>query len=683
MKYKFTDLIDIDEIQRLLNSFCDVVGISAGIIDLDGNVTIGSRLQEICTGFHRVNEQTLKKCIKSDTQLANELQKGERFSVYRCQNGLTDAVSPIIIEKKHVANAYVGQFLLEPPDIDFFRNQAVKYSFEEKPYLRALSQVPIVTEERLPSILNFLTTFSEVVAKMGLERLKLLETEEELKEFYDIVNKSPAVVFLWENDEGWPVEFVSDNVKTLFGYTVEEFISGKVVYSKTIHPDDLGRVAQEVNTYSCETERKTFTHEPYRIVTKDGNIKWVDDKTYIRRDENGNITHYQGIVEDITEHKLAVEALHESEEYINAIINRIADPICVKDSEHRWILVNDKFCEIAGAERKSLLGKSDYDFFPEEEADVFWKMDELVLRDGKENFSEESLTNATTGDAVLLNTKKTLYENKRGQKFIVAIGRDITDFRKLQDQIQRAQKMEALATLAGGVAHDLNNVLGGIVSYPDLLLMDLSEESPLRKPIETIKNSGEKASVIVQDLLTLARRSISIMEPVNLNEIVTAYLSSPEHAQIIYHHPGVQINTDLEKNLLYCMGSSVHLSKMIMNLINNAAEAMPDGGDILIKSRNRYIDRPIKGFDEVQENDYTVLEISDHGVGIPKEDMEKIFEPFYTKKKMGRSGTGLGMAVVWGTVKDHQGYIEVNSTPDSAARLNNNGRTIEWASMKL
>ncbi|MBW1765382.1 MAG: hypothetical protein JRJ23_11740, partial [Deltaproteobacteria bacterium] len=122
------------------------------------------------------------------------------------------------------------------------------------------------------------------------------------------------------------------------------------------------------------------------------------------------------------------------------------------------------------------------------------------------------------------------------------------------------------------------------------------------------------------------------------------------------------METNLDKDLLNIIGSPVHLSKMLMNLVSNAAEAMPAGGKIKISTENRYVGTPVKGYDNVKEGDYVVLTVSDTGTGIPGEDLEKIFEPFYTKKIMGRSGTGLGMAVVWGTVKDHKGYIDVDST---------------------
>jgi len=229
-------------------------------------------------------------------------------------------------------------------------------------------------------------------------------------------------------------------------------------------------------------------------------------------------------------------------------------------------------------------------------------------------------------------------------------------------RLQRAQKMEAIGTLAGGVAHDLNNILSGIVSYPELLLMDIPPDSPKRKPILTIQKAGERAAAIVQDLLTLARRGVVTTKVANLNSIISEYLKSLEYENLKISYPNVHVKTDFETNLLNMLGSPVHLSKTVMNLVTNALEAIPDTGEIIISTKNRYVDKFINGYDEVKEGDYITLNVSDNGIGIPPNDLERIFEPFYTKKVMGKSGTGLGMAVVWGTVKDHKGYIDVKST---------------------
>jgi PAS domain S-box-containing protein len=251
---------------------------------------------------------------------------------------------------------------------------------------------------------------------------------------------------------------------------------------------------------------------------------------------------------------------------------------------------------------------------------------------------------------------------------ILGVTRDITERYKaeqekaeLRESLARSKKMEALGTLAGGVAHDLNNVLSGIVSYPDLLLMDLPKDSPMRRPIEVIQESGKKAAAIVQDLLTLARRGVPVEDIVSLNDLVSEYLLSPEFKRLKSFHPFIEVETRLAPELLSVKGSPIHLAKTIMNLVSNAAEAMPEGGTIKIVTENRYLDAFKKRSHEFQEGECVVLQVSDSGVGIPAEDLQRIFEPFFTKKKMGRSGTGLGMAVVWGTVQDHKGHIDVRS----------------------
>ena len=231
----------------------------------------------------------------------------------------------------------------------------------------------------------------------------------------------------------------------------------------------------------------------------------------------------------------------------------------------------------------------------------------------------------------------------------------------LQERLQRAEKMEALGKLAGGVAHDLNNVLGVLSGYSELLLERLPEGSPLKGYAANILKSSEKGATIIQDLLTLARRGVVVEEIINLNSTVASLLTSPEFKNLQNYHPQVTIKTDLAEDLFNIKGSPVHLEKTAMNLVSNAAEAVVGRGEVHIRTENRYLDRAVRGYDQVKQGDYVILTVSDTGGGIDTADLPKIFEPFYTKKSMGRSGTGLGLAIVWGTVKDHQGYIDVQS----------------------
>jgi len=234
--------------------------------------------------------------------------------------------------------------------------------------------------------------------------------------------------------------------------------------------------------------------------------------------------------------------------------------------------------------------------------------------------------------------------------------------RRLQERLTRSEKMEALGRLAGGVAHDLNNILSGIVAYPDLLLMTLPPDSPIIKTIKAIKQSGERAAAVIQDLLTLSRRGVSDISVSNINDVIKKYRSSPEYSVLCKNFPSAKIEYIFDENLFPVLCSEYNIYKIIMNLVSNGLEAMPDGGTLLISTQNHYIDRAVSGFDQVKEGDYVLLNVKDEGTGIDPEDLKRIFEPFYTKKIMGRySGTGLGMSVVWGIVQDHKGFIDIKS----------------------
>lgn len=378
---------------------------------------------------------------------------------------------------------------------------------------------------------------------------------------------------------------------------------------------------------------------------------------------------------DVTERARMEERLRESQMRLSEIIEFLPDATLVIDKDGRVMAWNRAMESMTGIRAEEMLGKGDYEYalpfygdrrpilidlalHPDQEME---KRYTSIQRTGDILFGESFTPNLPPGNVHLSATASVLRDS-RGE-IIAAIQciRDNTERKNLEERLHRSEKMEALGTLAGGVAHDLNNVLGVLVGYSELLLMEIPEGNPWRRHISNILQSSQRAAAIIQDLLTMARRGVAVSEVVNLNKVITDYLETPEFEKLKAHHPSVILKADLEKGLLNIKGSPVHLGKTIMNLVSNASEAISDRGEVMLRTENRYLDKPIRGYDDMQEGDYVVLTVSDNGMGISAAEIKKIFEPFYTKKVMGRSGTGLGLSVVWGTVKDHDGYIDVQS----------------------
>lgn len=385
------------------------------------------------------------------------------------------------------------------------------------------------------------------------------------------------------------------------------------------------------------------------------------------RDADDRLAGAIGVAIDVTEQTAAKEALRKSEEKYRELVENINDVLYAIDRQGQITYISPVIESVLGYGADELVGKTFVEYACQDDQ-ARLKNDFAHALDAVSGPREYRFIDKS-GENRWCRVNFRIISEGREKVGIQGVLVDVTRSKQLEEQLQRAQKMEALGTLAGGVAHDLNNILSGIVSYPELLLMDLPQESPLRRPLTTIKRSGESAAAIVQDLLTMARRGVATLELLNLNQIVAECLDSAEMVSLIGLHANVKITTRLQSDLFNVYGSSAHISNSISNLIGNALEAMPKGGCIEIVTGNRYADSIVAGFDSVKEGEYVVLSIADSGVGIPEGDRARIFEPFYTKKAMGRHGSGLGMAVVWGTVKDHNGYIDIRSENGRGTRF--------------
>ncbi|MBU1566288.1 MAG: response regulator [Proteobacteria bacterium] len=268
----------------------------------------------------------------------------------------------------------------------------------------------------------------------------------------------------------------------------------------------------------------------------------------------------------------------------------------------------------------------------------------------------------------LIQTREAEY---RGRKILVSALRDLTlqkqaeqERQLIEEKLRRAQKMESIGMMAGGVAHDLNNILSGVITYPELILLSLPKDSPLVKPIKAIRESGKSAAAVVEDLLTLARGVSSSRVNSNINIILAEYAESPEFHNLKSLQEQVAFRIEKDPHLLNITCSPIHIKKCIINLITNAAEAIVAKGEVVVSTRNQYCETPLVDHPEMHQGEYAVLSVADNGTGIPKESLERIFEPFFSRKVIGRSGTGLGLAVIWNTVQDHKGGITVKSGKD-------------------
>jgi PAS domain S-box-containing protein len=477
-------------------------------------------------------------------------------------------------------------------------------------------------------------------------------------------------------------DLVDECYPTVVGISKTESLTAEVIRkerSLLIYKDEVLKQREKTRKEvpAC-TPSEIWLGVPLR--TQDGiiGVMTVQSYTDANRYDRTDLEVMASVADQVAlaiERKQAEETLRESKEKYQTILANIEDSYFEVTREGDITFFNEAFTKITGYSPDELMGmKNDIYLDHENKEKVFNKFNQVWKSELPTKLFEYELIRKN-GEKRTVQTSASLVTDKNGKKVgFRGIIRDVSynklmekALRNSEEKLVRSKKMESLGLLAGGVAHDLNNVLSGIVSYPELLLMDLPEDSKLKKPIETIQETGHRAAAIVQDLLTVARGVAIVKEILNLNEIIEKYLLSPEFKKLEQFHPTVTVRTTLDPDLLNIHGSDAHLRKIVMNLVSNASEAIEGGGNVVILTINRYVDRPLKGYDDVNVGEYVVLSVADDGPGISPDDLERVFEPFYTKKIMGRSGTGLGLAVVWNTVQDHQGYIDVTSNSAGTA----------------
>lgn len=389
--------------------------------------------------------------------------------------------------------------------------------------------------------------------------------------------------------------------------------------------------------------------------------RYYNDKLYIQKlsleydlsRDKEQLENYslqlQGMVEERT------KELHESEQWHRSLFENATDGIIVLDKNNIILNANDKACEMHGFGRESLVGTHIKLLVGDGNTDSMSRRTRRIL-DG-ESLVFEAKNNRKDGTSIYveISSKAITIGN---EIFIQSFYRDITEKKKFQEHLLQSQKMESIGVLAGGIAHDFNNILTAILGHTDLIRRFAVLNEKAARSLNVIEDASRRAGRMISKLLGFARKSNHERTPINLNDVVYETLKLLE--QVI--KKSIDMSVELDNRLPLIQGDVNQMEQVIMNFLVNARDAMPNGGRIVIKTQARTV---VKGMPDVPPyvppGEYVQISVSDNGTGIPEDIVNKIFEPFFTTKEQGK-GTGLGLSMVYGAIKDHQGYLSVQST---------------------
>lgn len=390
--------------------------------------------------------------------------------------------------------------------------------------------------------------------------------------------------------------------------------------------------------------------------------------SYISRIGLANIE----LAREIRNRKRAQTAWQESETHLRTLVRTIPDLVWLKDEQGVYLFCNSRFEDFFGAKEAEIIGKTDYDFVNKELADFFRKHDQEAMAKGSPSKNEEDVVFASDGHSETLETIKTpMYTNTGQLAGVLGIGRDITERRQAETalrnsemQLRKVQKMDSIGRLAGGVAHDLNNLLTPIIGYSEMLRGDFGTDEARRKSTEIILGAGFRARDLVRQLLAFSSKQTLEYRVVDLNKVVLGFEKLLRHTI----RENIRIECELSPGIPMIMADIGQIEQVILNLAVNAADAMPDGGLLLIETSAATLDGASPGFEgEQAPGRYLRLAVSDTGRGLDAETSEHMFEPFYSTK--GEQGTGLGLSAVYGIVKQHGGHIGVHCEPGQRTTL--------------
>ena len=479
-----------------------------------------------------------------------------------------------------------------------------------------------------------------------------------------------ARIAYWEADLQTGEFVFNDPFYDLYGTTAEReggYRMSREKYAKRfVHPDDMHFFETMARRRMANMEAQFQNDMEHRIIRRDGEVRYIFARTHVQRDAAGRAVKYYGVNQDITEHKLTTKALLESEERYRIAIENSNDGVAIVRG-NRHIYVNPQFLAMFGYDDPGeILGTRPYITVHPDDRERVIGMNK-GRQDGEEvplRYEFRGVRRDGTPIDVEVSTARIIYQ---GEPATLAYLRDTTERQCAQEQLRQSQKMEAVGTLAGGIAHDFNNMLAIILGNAELALDDLRGKGGPSRNIEQIVKASKRARDLTKQILTFSRKTERGRNPLRLTPLL-----KETHRMLRDTLPTtIRMELDVRTESDTVLADAVHIQQILVNLATNAAYAMRDKGGLLSTSLSCVTltgERQIPGT-ELPPGVYVKLTVRDTGAGMSEEVRSRVFEPFFTTKGPDE-GTGMGLAVVYGIVKNHDGEITVESTPNEGTAFN-------------
>jgi PAS domain S-box-containing protein len=518
------------------------------------------------------------------------------------------------------------------------------YDFIEKPF---------ESKEMLNTITHCLNQL-EMRKEIKKKTLDLAMAEEKYRDLYD---HAPDMYYSIDK-EGYIIE-VNQTMADTIGYSKEELIGHHLT---EIYTEDSKKEFEK--NFPVLLKQGSLFGLERRVVRRDGGVIDVSINVSVIYEEKGTPIKTRTIMRDITEKKRMENDLASEKERLLVTLRSIGDGVITTDTTGKIILMNKVAEELTGWTQEEATGRPYsvvFHIINEKTREVPEDPIVKVIKTGMiVELANHIVLIARDGTERVIADSGTPIKDKDGSIIgVVLVFRDITERRKIEEEFQKASKLESIGILAGGIAHEFNNLLTTIIGYGKLLNEEIKKDDPLRHNVDLIIASSERAASLTKDLLAFSREQIINLMPVRINRII----KNVEKLLLMVIGEDIELRTTLADEGAVIMADSGKIEQVLINLATNARDAMPDGGYLTISTELVELDEEylnLKAHDYKKPGVYTLISVTDTGAGMDKKIMEKIFEPFFTTKEVGR-GTGLGLSIVYGIIKQHNGYINVYS----------------------